>query len=106
MSKCRGNQANRIPALAVIALAGAALHRLIPSLDVDATPRQCTTLMLNIMLPGLNIKVIYRSSPGSHLWQIPVAMLVGAVACVCAAALVFSLLSLDRNQSDLVPCSV
>ena len=90
----------------MIALAGAALHRLVPSLDVDATPRQCGTLVLIIMLPGLNIKVIYRSSPGSDLWQIPVAMLVGAVACVCAVALVFSLCPLDRNQSDLVPCSV
>jgi predicted permease len=90
----------------VIALAGAVLRRLIPSLDVDATPRQCGTLVLNIMLPGLNIKMIYPSSPGSHLWQIPVAMLVGAVACVCAAALVFFLLPLDRNQSNLAPCSV
>ena len=78
----------------------------LPSLDVDAMPRQCGTLVLKTMLPGLNVKVIYRSSPGSHLWQISVAMLVGAVACICAAALVFSLLPLDHNQSDLVRGSV
>jgi hypothetical protein len=62
--------------------------------------------MLNIMLPGLNVKVIYRSRPASHLLEISVAILVGAVACVCAAALVFALLPLDHNQSDLVRGSI
>jgi len=44
-------------------------------------------LVLNIMLPGLNNEVIYRSTPGSHLSQIPVGRLVAAVACVSTAAL-------------------
>jgi hypothetical protein len=57
-----------IPALALIAIIGASLYRVLPSFDPDATRRQCGALVLNVMLPVLNIEVIYTAPIGHHLW--------------------------------------
>ena len=58
-----------IPALALIAIIGASLYRVLPNFDPDATRRQCGALVLNVMLPALNIEVIYTAPIGHHLWQ-------------------------------------
>jgi malate permease and related proteins len=90
-------------ALAVIAVAGSSLRYLVPTLDADAARRQCGALVLYVLLPALNIDVLYRASLGSHLWQIPVAMLVGIGTCAGAALLLFSHLPLDRRaKSSLI----
>lgn len=60
-----------MPALALIAIVGASLYRVLPNFDPDATRRQCGTLVLNVMLPALNIEVIYTA---------PVAALPGIAA--------------------------
>jgi hypothetical protein len=84
-------------ALGAIAAVGAALHYLLPQLDIDATRRQCGVLVLNVLLPALNIEVIYRSAVGRHLWQIPLAMFIGLIVCVSLGLLVFQIFPLDRK---------
>ena len=90
-------------ALAAIAAVGAALHYLIRELDIDSTRRQCGSLVLNVLLPALNIEVIYRSTAGRHQWQIPLAMLLGMVVCVGIAILAFRMFPIDRKlKSSLI----
>jgi len=89
-----------IPALALIAIVGASLYRVLPHFDPDATRRQCGTLVLNVMLPALNIEVIYTAPIGHHLWQIPIAMMVGVAVCVGAALLIFSAFPSDRRSKN------
>src|SRR5579872_6065202 len=90
-------------ALAMIAAWGASLHRLVPDLDIDTTRRQCGKLVLNVLLPALNIEVIYGAHLARHIWQIPVAMLAGIAVCVVGALLVFSAFPLDRRlKSSLI----
>jgi predicted permease len=84
-------------ALAAIAAIGASLHHLLPQLDIDSTRRQCGILVLNVLLPALNIEVIYRSTVGRHLWQIPLAMLIGVVICVGAALLIFRRFPIEQK---------
>ncbi|MGA2410585.1 MAG: AEC family transporter [Candidatus Binataceae bacterium] len=84
-------------ALAVIAGVGASLHRLIPDLDIDSTRRQCGRLVLNVLLPALNIEVLYKSTASSNLWQVPLAMLLGILICLATAMLVFRFFALDRK---------
>ena len=88
---------NVFGALAVIALAGASLHHFLPSLDIDAARRQCGALVLNVMLPALNIEVLYGASADRHLWQVPLAMLAGVIVCTALALLLFSSFRLDRS---------
>jgi predicted permease len=90
-------------ALAAIAAVGASLHHFLPSLDIDVTRRQCGTLVLNVLLPALNIEVIYKSSAGNDLWQIPLAMLVGILICVTTALLAFRIFPIDQKlKSSLI----
>ena len=90
-------------ALAAIAAVGSALHHLLPDLDIDATRRQCGSLVLNVLLPALNIEVIYRSTAGRHLWQVPLAMLVGVLVCMSLALFVFRLIPGSRKvKSSLI----
>jgi predicted permease len=90
-------------ALAAIAAVGSALHYLLPDLDVDSTRRQCGTLVLNVLLPALNIEVIYKSTAGRHLWQIPLAMLAGVLICVAIALLVLRKFTMSQKlRSSLV----
>ena len=42
--------------LAAIACVGSSLHRLLLDLDIDSTRRQCGTLVLNVLLPALNVR--------------------------------------------------
>jgi malate permease and related proteins len=84
-------------ALALIAAVGASLHRLIPDLDIDSVRRQCGRLVLNVLLPALNIDVLYKANAASDLWQVPLATLLGILFCLGAAALVFTLFPLDRR---------
>jgi len=76
-------------ALAAIAAVGAALHRLIPDLDIDSTRRQCGSLVLNVLLPALNVEVIYGATLGNALWRVPLTMLTGLLVCVASALLIF-----------------
>jgi malate permease and related proteins len=76
-------------ALAAIAAVGAALHRLIPDLDIDSTRRQCGSLVLNVLLPALNVEVIYGATLGNALWRVPLTMLTGLLVCVAGALLIF-----------------
>ena len=85
------------PALAAIALIGASLHWILPDLDIDSARRHCGLLVLNVMLPALNIEVICNAPLGNDIWQVPAAMLAGAVVCVAVSALVYSALAVDRK---------
>jgi predicted permease len=87
-------------ALAAIAGVGAALHRLIPDLDIDSTRRQCGTVVLNVLLPALNVEVIYRSTASRDLWPIPLAMLIGLLVCVGSALLIFSIFAVTPKQKS------
>lgn len=90
-------------ALAAIAALGASLHYFLPSLDIDAARRQCGTLVLNVLLPALNIEVIYKSAAGSDLWQIPLAMLIGLVICVTIALIALRLFPVNQKlRSSLI----
>jgi malate permease and related proteins len=90
-------------ALAAIAGIGAALHRLLPGLDIDSTRRQCGTLVLNVLLPALNVEVIYRASVEKVLWQVPLAMLFGLLVCVASALTLFKAFALTpKQQGSLV----
>jgi len=82
-------------ALAVIAVVGASLHHFLPSLDIDAARRMCGVLVLNVMLPALNIRVIYGASIGNQLWQVPLAMLAGSAISACVALLVLRFFKLE-----------
>lgn len=94
-------------ALAAIAAVGAALHRLVPELDIDATRRQCGSLVLNVLLPALNIEVIYKASIGRHLWQIPLAMLIGVLICIALALLTFRWFPMEQKlRSSMILGSV
>ena len=84
-------------ALAVIAIVGASLHHFLPSLDIDAARRMCGVLVLNVMLPALNIRVIYGASIGNQLWQVPAAMLAGLVVAAGVALLVLGRFKLERT---------
>ncbi|MGO9606447.1 MAG: AEC family transporter [Candidatus Binataceae bacterium] len=84
--------------LAVIAFVGSILHRMLPDLDVDLTRKQCGALVLNVLLPALNIEVIYGSPLGNALWRVPLTMLIGLVVCVASAVLVFRLFTATPNQ--------
>jgi malate permease and related proteins len=89
--------------LAAIAAVGASLHYLLPQLDIDSTRRQAGILVLNVLLPALNIEVIYRSSVGRQLWQIPLAMLIGALVCVSVALLIFRRFPIEQKlKSSLI----
>jgi predicted permease len=79
--------------LIVIAALGASLHRFF---DVDSIRRQCSILVLNVLLPALNVEVIYKSAIDRELWQVPVVMFVGAVVCAAAAIAVFSAFRISR----------
>ncbi len=93
-------------ALAAIATAGASLHYFLPALDIDAMRRQCGALVLNLLLPALNIEVIYHSPAGRELWQVPLAMLLGILICVGLALLVLRQFKLDpRLKSSLLLAS-
>ena len=85
-------------ALAVIASIGAALHRLLPGLDIDSTRRQCGTLVLNVLLPALNVGVIYGASVEKVLWQVPLAMVLGLLVCVVGALALFKAFAVTRKQ--------
>jgi predicted permease len=90
-------------ALAAIAAVGASLHYLLPQLDIDSTRRQAGILVLNVLLPALNIEVIYRSSVGRQLWQIPLAMLIGVLLCVSVALLIFRRFPIEQKlKSSLI----
>jgi malate permease and related proteins len=84
--------------LVAIACIGATLHRLLPSLDIDSTRRQCGTLVLGVLLPALNVEVIYKASISSTLWQVPLVMLIGLLACAGTALLVFRSSALTPKQ--------
>jgi predicted permease len=84
-------------ALAVIAVVGASLHHFLPSLDIDAARRMCGVLVLNVMLPALNIRVIYGASIGNQLWQVPVAMLAGLVLSGSVALLILGFFKFERT---------
>lgn len=85
-------------ALAAIACVGAALYRLLPGLDIDSTRRQCGTLVLNVLLPALNVEVIYGASLDKVLWQVPLAMLVGLLVCVASALTLFKVFAVTSKQ--------
>src|SRR5271156_226476 len=85
-------------ALAAIAGVGSALHSLIPDLDIDSTRRQCGGLVLNVLLPALNVEVIYRSTASSDLWRVPLAMLIGLSVCVASALLIFDAFAITPKQ--------
>lgn len=90
-------------ALAVIAGVGTALHRLLPSLDIDSTRRQCGSLVLNVLLPALNVEVIYGASVDKVLWQVPLAMLAGLLVCVTIALTLFKVFAVTpKQQGSLV----
>jgi len=79
--------------LVIIAALGASLHRF---LDVDSIRRQCSLLVLNVLLPALNIEVIYRSAIDRVLWQVPVVMLIGVSVCAGASIAIFSTFRISR----------
>lgn len=90
-------------ALTAIAAAGASLHYFLPDLDIDAMRRQSGALVLNLLLPALNIEVIYHSPAGRELWQVPLAMLVGVFVCVGLGLIVLQRSHLDpRLKSSLL----
>src|SRR5580700_10639796 len=90
-------------ALATIAGIGAALHRLLPDMDIDSTRRQCGSLVLNVLLPALNVEVIYGATANSALWQVPLVMVIGLVVCVASALIVFGVFGVTpRQKSSLV----
>ena len=84
--------------LAAIACVGSSLHRLLLDLDIDSTRRQCGTLVLNVLLPALNVQVIYGATISSTLWQVPLVMLIGLLVCVASALLVFHAFALTPKQ--------
>ena len=88
------------PALALIAIVGASLYHVLPNFDPNATRRQCGALVLNVMLPALNIEVIYTAPIGHHLWQVPIAMTCGVAVCVSAALLVVTAFPIDRRLKN------
>jgi predicted permease len=88
---------NVFGALAVIAVIGASLHHFLPSLDIAAARRHCGVLVLNVLLPALNIEVLYGAPVDAHIWQIPLAMLAGIGVCVALALLVFGFFRLERR---------
>ena len=52
---------------------------------------------------ALNIEVLYRSTAGSDLWQVPLAMLIGVLICVGSALLAFRMFPLNRKlKSSLI----
>ena len=85
-------------ALAAIASVGAALHRVLPDIDIDSTRRQCGSLVLNILLPALNVEVIYGATAHHALWQVPLVMLIGLLVCVATALLVFGVFAVTPKQ--------
>jgi predicted permease len=85
-------------ALAVIAGVGASLHRLIPNFDVDYTRRQCGNLVLDVLLPALNVEVIYRSTASGDVWRVPLTMLIGLSVCVASALLIFNAFGVTAKQ--------
>ena len=85
-------------ALAAIACVGSSLHRLLPDIDIDTTRRQCGTLVLNVLLPALNVQVIYGATISSTLWQVPLVMLIGLLVCVASALLVFRAFAVTPKQ--------
>jgi len=87
-------------ALAAIAGVGAALYRLVPTLDIDSTRRQCGSLVLNVLLPALNVQVIYGASVDKVLWQVPLVMLIGLAACVGTALAVFKYFAVSPQQKS------
>jgi malate permease and related proteins len=94
---------NVVLSLGIIVVIGAALRYLVPSLDVEQARKQIGTIVLNVLLPALNVQVIYQATFDSHLWQIPVVMLAGAAVCLGCALLVFRFFSLDpRVKSPLI----
>src|SRR3984885_5086562 len=84
--------------LAAIAFVGSSLHRLVPEIDIECTRRQCGTLVLNVLLPALNIQVIYGATISSTLWQVPLVMLIGILVCVASALLVFRVFAVTPKQ--------
>jgi predicted permease len=86
--------------LALIVFVGACLRYVIPSLDVDQARRQVGILVLNVLLPALNVGVIYQATFDSHLWQIPAVMLIGAGVCIACALLVYRFFSIDQNVKN------
>jgi malate permease and related proteins len=87
-------------ALAVIAGVGAALHTLLPDVDIDSTRRQCGILVLNVLLPALNVEVIYGAPVGNALWRVPLVMLSGLLVCVASALLIFRAFSVTPEQKS------
>src|SRR5271170_3450469 len=87
-------------ALAAIAGVGAALHRLLPDIDIDSTRRQCGSLVLNVLLPALNVEVIYGATVGNALWRVPLVMLTGLLICVATALLVFGASAVTPKQKS------
>lgn len=87
-------------ALTVIAVVGSSLHWMLPDLDVDLTRKQCGSLVLNVLLPALNIEVIYGAPIGNALWRVPLTMLIGIVVCVAAALLVFRIFAVSPTQKS------
>jgi predicted permease len=87
-------------ALAAIAGVGAALHRLLPDIDIDSTRRQCGSLVLNVLLPALNVEVIYGATVDPALWQVPFVMLTGLLVCVASALLVFGVFAVTPKQKS------
>ena len=94
---------NVVPALAVIALIGATLHRLMPKLNIDSARRECGILVLNVMLPALNIEVLSRASLGGRLWQIPLSMAAGiAIGLLAAIVVIGRFAHEDRLRNSLI----
>jgi malate permease and related proteins len=90
-------------ALAAIAGVGAALHRLLPDIDIDSTRRQCGNLVLNVLLPALNVEVIYGAKLGNALWRVPLTMLTGLLVCVGCAILIFRAFAITpKLKSSLI----
>jgi predicted permease len=72
----------------------------VPSFDVDMARRQIGTLVLYVLLPALNVSVIYGATFDRHLWQVPAVMLGGVIVCVICAVLVFKPFALDRRVKN------
>jgi hypothetical protein len=93
-------------ALGLMALAGSALNRLLPDLDIDLTRRACGQLVLNVFLPALNFEVVYQLPIDSTFWQVPLVLSAAAFSCAALAALVLSLARVDlRVKGSLVLAS-
>lgn len=86
--------------LAVIVFIGAGLRYAIPSLDVDMARQQIGIVVLNVLLPALNVQVIYQSTFDNHLWQIPTVMLAGAAVCMACALLVYRFFSIPQSVKN------